>query len=130
MSVQPHHLAALVRGLCRGLGIGALFAAMVLAGMRGATLASPGNPAPAEPAAPAYADVVAHALSTLRCSTGEASLGIPASALVRTEAGEVKVVSFRRGWAVHQGRRPGTLIAVCHERPGATARAVNAVRSA
>lgn len=37
---------------------------------------------------------------------------IPASALVEAQ-GRVRVVSFDEGWAVHQGERPGRLLAVC-----------------
>ena len=38
---------------------------------------------------------------------------VPASALLLTPAGNVRHVSFARGWASHQGERPGTLLAVC-----------------
>lgn len=78
---------------------------------------------PDEPkaAAPACLRVVQEALVDLDCSTGAPS-GIPSSALIRTDDGEVVAVSFRRGWAVHQGKRPGALIAVCHDTRGVAQR--------
>jgi hypothetical protein len=36
-------------------------------------------------------------------------------ALVRGPAGAVRAVSFEHGWRVYQGRRPGTLVAVCRD---------------
>lgn len=38
-----------------------------------------------------------------------------ASAVIRTERGHVRQVSFERGWDVYSGREPGTLLAVCTE---------------
>lgn len=51
------------------------------------------------------------------CSyTGFGSDVIPATALLRTDAGKVRVVSFARGWAAYEGEATGTLIAVCRGR--------------
>ena len=46
---------------------------------------------------------------------GSATRRSPASALIRTDAGEVRQVSFEVGWDVYNGRRAGTLIAVCRD---------------
>jgi hypothetical protein len=35
------------------------------------------------------------------------------SALIRTEQGQVREVSFEQAWDVYTGQRPGTLVAVC-----------------
>jgi hypothetical protein len=41
----------------------------------------------------------------------------PARALIRTEQGRVRQVSFDVAWDVYNGRRPGTVLAVCPETP-------------
>lgn len=46
------------------------------------------------------------------CSTTGLGVEIPASALVRNGTA-VELVPFSEGWAVHEGRLPGTLVAVC-----------------
>ncbi|GAA4121896.1 hypothetical protein GCM10022215_27210 [Nocardioides fonticola] len=52
-----------------------------------------------------------------RCSyTGFGADVIPASALLRTDRGDVRIVSFARGWAAYEGKASGTLIAVCRGR--------------
>lgn len=49
-----------------------------------------------------------------QCSrTGFKDGTMPASAIVWTPSGAVRKVSFEHGWAVHQGTRPGALLAVC-----------------
>ena len=40
----------------------------------------------------------------------------PLSAIIR-EDGDLRVVSFDRGWQVYTGTRPDALVAVCHEPP-------------
>ena len=37
----------------------------------------------------------------------------PGRTIVRTPAGDTKVVSFKQGWKVYRGERPGTLVVVC-----------------
>jgi hypothetical protein len=120
------HLSAVVRGVRRGVCLGALVLLMVLTGLHGARSSPPAaRPGTAEPA---YVDVVTRALGGLHCSTDEASSRVPSSALVRTTSGNVQVVTFRRGWDVYQGRRPGTLIAVCHEKQAVAVRAIRGKR--
>jgi hypothetical protein len=36
----------------------------------------------------------------------------PVHAIIRTRTGDVRLVSFERGWQVHE-KRPGDLVAVC-----------------
>lgn len=80
-----------------------------------------GRPSPAErdrservAAQSAVAAQVARLMEAERCSyTGFGADVIPAKALLRTDADTVEVVSFARGWAAYEGRRPGTLVAVC-----------------
>lgn len=42
-----------------------------------------------------------------------AATATPTSAVIRTDGGQLRQVSFEVGWDVYTGRRPGTLIAVC-----------------
>ena len=66
------------------------------------------------PAAQGIDPHVQSLMTRYRCSTTGFGAGtIPASALIRTERGRVRMVSFDRGWAIHTGDRPGTLMAVC-----------------
>ncbi len=44
------------------------------------------------------------------CSTTGAPAG---SALIRTETGQVRVVTFEQGWSVFKGEQPGRFVAVC-----------------
>lgn len=73
----------------------------------------------AEPAAPPVVAApedtrLARLLDDHRCSTtGFADGTIPASSIIRTPQGELRVTSFDRGWATHTGQRPGELVAVC-----------------
>lgn len=49
-----------------------------------------------------------------RCSTtGFLDGSLPSAALLRTPRGTLRMVSFARGWAAHEGVLPGTLVAVC-----------------
>jgi hypothetical protein len=41
----------------------------------------------------------------------------PQSAIVRSERGGLRVVSFERGWEIYTGERPHALVAVCHAPP-------------
>lgn len=105
---------------------------MTLASAKGAVVAvlvalvlvhgSSGTPgaAPAGPTAGASADsqVVARAVAAHGCSaTGFEAGSAPASALIRTDAGQLRQVPFDEGWDVYRGVRPGTLIAVCLDQP-------------
>ena len=58
--------------------------------------------------------VVERAMAAHDCTdTSLVGDSLPESALIRTAAGRVRQVSFEFGWDVYNGRRPGTLIAVC-----------------
>jgi hypothetical protein len=54
------------------------------------------------------------AMERHHCSTtGFGAHSVPTTALIRTGNGRLRVVTFVKGWAVHSGERPGTLVAVC-----------------
>lgn len=91
-----------------------LFSGVLLGMLLGhAVLADAGSP-PVERPATSYVDPVVALMAEKRCSaTGFRDDTLPASALVRTPAGDVRQVSFDHGWAVHQGHLPGILVAVC-----------------
>jgi hypothetical protein len=42
----------------------------------------------------------------------------PGRALIRTDQGRIRQVSFHVAWDVYNGRRPGTVLAVCVPGPG------------
>lgn len=60
-------------------------------------------------------DVLVQAMAQHGCSVTGLHGEIPGSTLIRTADGEVRQVSFDRGWAVWTHHRPGTLLAVCRE---------------
>lgn len=62
-------------------------------------------------------DPVQRAIDRHQCSTrGFGAEEIPSSALIRTAAGDLLLVSFDRGWQIHQDRRStAKLVAVCLE---------------
>jgi hypothetical protein len=95
----------------KGAALGGLLTLVVVGGQHAtAPSAQPGGTAEAD----AYARVVERAVADHRCSfAGFGDRAVPASALIRTAAGEVRQVSFEVGWDVYNGKRPGTLIAVC-----------------
>lgn len=65
------------------------------------------------PPAPVAVDPTVAMIAKYRCSTtGFAGEQVPASALVR-RGGVLQQVSFDAGRATYQGRRPGSLVAVC-----------------
>ncbi|WP_182525385.1 hypothetical protein [Nocardioides dongkuii] len=106
--------------LVRALAVGTLLAVLVVLCLTGA-----GAPRRTEGGrsitADAYQQVVAQLLDRHRCSPRwpGGTDGRPASALIRTERGRLVVVPVDRGWAVYRGVRPGTLMAVCLDRPSA-----------
>ncbi|MDZ5619753.1 hypothetical protein [Nocardioides bizhenqiangii] len=58
-----------------------------------------------------------------QCSTTGFEPGvIPATAIIRDQAGRTRLVSFEQGWAVFNDERPGELVAVCLGRPRAGGR--------
>jgi hypothetical protein len=95
----------------KGLGLGALLSLSVAGGL-GAASSTDG--AATGSVDQAYQRVVERAVSDHRCSyQGFGPRSEAASALIRTSGGNVRVVSFEKGWDVFNGKRPGTLIAVC-----------------
>ena len=95
----------------KGAALGGLLTLVVVGGLHAhAPAAHPGSKAETD----AYQRVVQRAVADHRCSyAGFGDQAVPSSALIRTTAGEVRQVSFEVGWDVYNGRRPGTLIAVC-----------------
>jgi hypothetical protein len=95
----------------KGAALGGLLVLVVVGGLHtDAPSAHPGFTAEAD----THQRIVQRAVADHRCSyVGFGEQVVPASALIRTTAGEVRQVSFEVGWEVYNGRRPGTLIAVC-----------------
>jgi hypothetical protein len=93
----------------KGIVLGALLTVVV----GGLGTASPGGdetPAVDD----AYQRVVERAVSDQRCSFEGVGRPAPAtSALIKTSSGNLRVVSFAKGWDVYTGKRPGRLVAVC-----------------
>jgi hypothetical protein len=85
----------------------ALLGSVVVADLSGAPSGSGPSWTP-PPVDPALSLIAEHRCSTTGFGDGET----PASALLR-HRGVVEQVSFARGWAAHEGREPGTLVAVC-----------------
>jgi hypothetical protein len=95
----------------QGAALGGLLTLAVVGGLHAtAPFTQPGFTAEAD----VYQRVVQRALADHHCTyAGFGDELVPASALIRTTTGEVHLVSFEVGWDVYNGRRPGTLIAVC-----------------
>jgi hypothetical protein len=111
-SLRP--LSAALR-ILKAAALGCLLSLVVIGGLRTSDPAATTN-GPA--AAGAYERVVARAAIQQQCPSGGSAPGSfpgssAASALIRTEGGQVRAVSFETGWDVFNGRRPGSLIAVC-----------------
>ena len=97
----------------KGTGLGVLLSLVVIGGLQATS--STGR-AGAESGDDAYQRVVQRAATNHRCSFQGFDRKTPvASALIRTSGGNVRVVSFEKGWDIYNGRRPGSLIAVCLE---------------
>lgn len=80
----------------------------------GATAEQDGPKAEVAVAADSYTRVVQRIMDRHQCSTtGFAPETVPASALIRTNQGRLRVVSFDAGWSVFTGERPGSLVALC-----------------
>jgi hypothetical protein len=94
------------------IGLGSLLAMVLVGGLQTASSGGDGTTAVDD----AYDRVVERAVTDHRCSFGRLDRGAQAtSALIRTVRGDVRVVSFEKGWDVYNGKRPGDLIAVCLE---------------
>jgi hypothetical protein len=100
----------------KGATLGGLLTLAVASGLQ-TTDAAGSGPRPAERDADPAQQVVSRAVTDHQCSYGGfGDDAVPASALIRDAHGELRQVSFEVGWAVYNGKRPGTLIAVCLDR--------------
>ena len=109
----PRRPLRVVLATLKGAALGGLLTLVVVGGQHGnAPSAHPGFSAEAD----ASQGVVQRAVADHHCAyAGFGHQAIPGSALIRTDAGEVRQVSFEVGWDVYNGRRAGTLIAVCRD---------------
>jgi hypothetical protein len=105
----------LLRGLVHAFVAGIATEVAILAGT-GIPQADPGTGNTAWSRSDQAPAVVTRLMDRYDCSTtGYGHDVIPGSSIVETPAGRYRVVSFERGWAVHTGDAPGTLVAVCLE---------------
>jgi hypothetical protein len=74
----------------------------------------PAGPFETRPVSPSQAQL----MQRFDCSPdGFGDGSTPRSAIVRSERGGLRVVSFERGWEIYTGERPHALVAVCHAPP-------------
>jgi hypothetical protein len=109
--------ARLMLAVLKGAALGALLTLVVAGGLHAAApSAQPDGTGPSD----SSRRVVERAVADHHCSySGFGAKAVPASALIRTTDGKLRQVSFDVGWQVYNGSRPGTLVAVCLDRPGA-----------
>ena len=100
----------------KGAALGGLLTIVVVGGLHAtAPSADPGTSEEPD----AYQGVVQREVADHHCSySGFGISTVPSSALIRNARGQLRRVSFAVGWEVYSGRRPGTLVAVCLDRPG------------
>lgn len=90
---------------------GAVLGAVITIGATAHVSAEPASPA--DPA-PQVDTALEQLMTDHRCTTtGFPDGSVPASTLLRNREGQLRVVSFDRGWAAYQGDAPGELVAVC-----------------
>lgn len=116
--LRPAPLARLALALVKVAVLGVLLILVVAGGLRATgPSAHPGAPDPGD----SYQRDVERVVADHHCShAGLDRTAIAASALIRTREGRLREVSFEVGWDVYNGRRPGTLVAVCLDEPAAT----------
>lgn len=93
-----------------------LVAAAVLVGLANLTTSAnlPAGPLTTPSLSPAQMQL----MKRFDCSSDGFGDGTqPRSAIIRGEDGDLRVVSFDRGWQVYTGARPHALVAVCHAPP-------------
>ena len=92
-----------------------LVAAAVLIGLANITTPAdlPAGPSITPPLSPAQLELMRR-YDCSRNGFGDGSA--PRSAIIR-EDGDLRVVSFDRGWQVYTGTRPHALVAICHDPP-------------
>ena len=92
-----------------------LVAAAVLIGLANLTTQADVPAVPSATPPPSQAQL--HLMRRYDCSLdGFGDGSQPRSALIRDD-GDLRVVSFDRGWQVYTGSRPHALVAVCHAPP-------------
>jgi hypothetical protein len=97
----------------RGAAVSALLVLVVVGGLHPTGTSASGGSATGTDA---YQRVVERAASEHRCSGDSiGSGGTTASALIRNARGRLRQVPFETGWDVYNGKRPGTLVAVCFD---------------
>ena len=104
----------LFRALAKAFAIGIVLEAAILAtaGTHGVPTSGSGNAAWSQVEQPRSPEAVL--MQKYDCSTtGYGHSVTPRSAIVKNPAGEVKVVSFDKGWSVYTGHSTSTLVAVC-----------------
>jgi hypothetical protein len=93
-----------------------LVAAAVLIGLANLTTSADLSPGPS--ATPLLSPAQMQLMKRFDCSPdGFGDGSQPRSAIIRSEDGDLRVVSFDRGWQVYTGARPHALVAVCHAPP-------------
>jgi hypothetical protein len=114
---RPRSLADyLLRGLMQAFVVGIAAEVAILVGTGGAPHVDPESGTAAWARSAEAPQVVARMMRQYDCSTTGYAAGVsPRSSIVETVAGRYRLVSFDRGWAVHTGDAPGTLVAVCLE---------------
>lgn len=112
---QPRSLADhLLRGLMQAFVAGIAAEVAILASSSGARHVDHESGTAAWARSAEAPQVVARMMMQYDCSTTGYPEGVsPRSSIVETVAGRYRLVSFDRGWAVHTGDAPGTLVAVC-----------------
>jgi hypothetical protein len=92
-----------------------LVAAAVLVGL--ANLASPADVPTGPSTTPSPSPAQLQLMKRYDCSAdGFGDGSRPRSAIIR-EDGDLRVVSFDRGWQIYTGARPDALVAICHAPP-------------
>ena len=114
----PPRRIALGLTIAKAASVGALLSVTTGAWMSASQTLEP--PRPDLGRADAAVTLVERTMREHRCSTTGFGASVqPGGALVRSEAGQLRTVTFDEGWAVFTGERPGTLVAVCLDPPKA-----------
>jgi hypothetical protein len=110
---SPRHRGLRRRHVVRALDLvkGAVLGAVITIGATAHVSAEPATPSTP---APQVDRALEQLMADHRCTTtGFPDGSVPASTLLRNRQGQLRVVSFDRGWAALQGTAPGELVAVC-----------------
>ncbi|GHJ58402.1 hypothetical protein NOK12_09210 [Nocardioides sp. OK12] len=123
MSPTRHHRASKIEAVSsprpspgprRRLLLGAVKLGAVLAVVAVLTGTLTGAPSPSVAPSDPTSDRLDRLMTLYGCSTAGLEDGaVPASAVLRSEEGALRMVDFERGWAAYEGTASGTLVAVC-----------------